>query len=173
MNIGYTQRAKRRVHVLKGFDPSESNMIDKAAPVASGETIKSGQLVALNASGEWELATATNGGTHAGQIIYVAIADSSDTDVSASGLLPALSCAGSYEIETGYFSEDPTEGAALSCNAGSLVLADAAGDYIIGYATSGVEDLGRTSGLPVKDNTASNVEVVSFVTSHQATPVEI
>jgi hypothetical protein len=64
-----------------------------SAPVTSGVTILSGQLISLTA-GAWVL------GCLAGCEPFIAFADSTDTDVQSSGLLLGLSCAGQYKIET-------------------------------------------------------------------------
>lgn len=104
-------RTKPRIEVLRGFDPNEPTNLRVSAPVAAGVTIKSGQIVSLwynteTSRLEWVLGVDTSGGGRnqpAYTQCYLAYNDSSDFDVQASGLLPALSCAGEFEVQTGYY----------------------------------------------------------------------
>jgi hypothetical protein len=96
MTYGVYQRTAPRVNVLRGYAGNEPFGRSYSAPVTSGVTILSGQLISLTA-GAWVL------GVAAGAEPFIAFADSTDTDVTSSGLLLGLSCAGQYEIETAWF----------------------------------------------------------------------
>jgi hypothetical protein len=74
--------------------------LQTSAPVGAGVTILSGQVIYLDANGNWQLATATLAN---GRTPYMAYHDSADFDVLSSGLLLGLSCAGQYVFNTGYF----------------------------------------------------------------------
>jgi hypothetical protein len=90
---GTYARTAPRVNVLRGYFGNEPMARSYSAPVTSGVTILSGQLISLTA-GAWVL------GCLAGCEPFIAFADSTDTDVQSSGLLLGLSCAGQYKIET-------------------------------------------------------------------------
>jgi len=89
---------KRRVHVLRGFNGVDPQTLTRVAPVASGVTVYSGQVISLNNTGEWVL-----GQYQAGRTCYIALSNSADTDVVSCGKLPGLSCAGEFEIEMAWF----------------------------------------------------------------------
>jgi len=123
-------------------------------------------LISLDDNGEWVK------GCTAAKIPYIALSDQSDTDVLAIGLLPALSCAGNYEIQTGYFIADSdmqAEGtpiiAATGGDAGSLkVTSDfEQGDDIVGVLTrSGRQDLFEINSEC--DRSSGHVYVINFIT---------
>lgn len=101
-NYGTEQRTKPRLIVLRGWDPHNPAMRHVSAPVASGATIKSGQLIGLrnNASvKEFDLSLAA-----AGDVAFFAMQDSDDFDVVASGVLTGLNSADQCEIQTPYYS---------------------------------------------------------------------
>lgn len=166
-NSGYTKRAKRRVNVLRGFDGANPTSMTKNAPVKSGVTVVSGNLLAL-VSGEWVLYDAD---THS-STPYIALSDGADTDVSASGLLPALSCAGKFEIETALYDTDGTYNEdtpiVASATAGIITSGALSGSAnIIGFATRGGEtNLNAGTGPKVEVNAADG-NIVTFVTNWQ------
>jgi hypothetical protein len=170
-NAGYTKRTNRRVNVLRGFDGCNPNTFTRTAPVKSGETIKSGALITLDSvSGEW---VAYDVSSHAEQVPYIALSDDTDTDVAASGLLPALSCAGKFEIETPLFDDDTyAEDTPITGGTGGTAGLIAVGALdgtvpLIGVASRGGRvDLNAGGGPKVEVN-ADNSEVVTFVTNWQ------
>jgi hypothetical protein len=100
MTYGTYRRALPRVRVRKGYHGNEVYGLQASAPPGTNVTILSGQIVYLDANGNWQLANSTNSN---GKTPYVAFQDSTDPDVLSSGLLLGLSCAGQYEFSTGYF----------------------------------------------------------------------
>lgn len=110
------QRLKPRVEVPKGFAILESSTLHTSAPVASGQNIKSGMIISLWTNPETSRqefvigVDASAGGRNQDPTTqcYIAYSDASDYDVVSSGLLPALSCDGKYEIQTGYFKAGET-----------------------------------------------------------------
>lgn len=97
-NAGNGSSPRRLVHVLRGFNGCDPTTFTRVAPVADNVTIYSGQIMSLDAFGKWTL-----GQSAPDKTCYIALSNSDDTDVSASGLLPGLSCAGQFEIETPWF----------------------------------------------------------------------
>jgi len=72
---------------------------------------------------------------------YIAFADSTDTDVTSSGLLLGLSCAGQFEIETPWFDNTVTyvESSPLKAATGGSSTANVApGTAALGAITLGV-----------------------------------
>jgi hypothetical protein len=121
-NQGNIKRAKPRLQILRGNAAGESSMASAAYPVTAGVTIRSGMViypnwVAGNSRYEWAL------GLSAGGIGYFATADSADQDVISAGKLVGLSCAGQYELTTGYF-------AAGTYNLGAFVSANGSGELV-------------------------------------------
>jgi hypothetical protein len=137
------QRLRPRLEVLKGWRPDTPHEMRTLYPVASGTTVKSGQVVAPKynvALGqvEWVIPAAADG--HAPDY-HIAANDSDDFDVLEAGKLPALSCAGQFELETSYFTgseETFALGTQLSVDvtggAGNVKVA-AAGEPVIGVVT--------------------------------------
>lgn len=104
------QRVTPRLEVLRGFDPqcTSGTTTPVAYPVASGVTIKSGQVVtpdwnATDSRYEWVL-----GLTGSVNRPHFAINDSDDEDVVSAGKLPALFCGKDLEIQTPFFKSDDT-----------------------------------------------------------------
>lgn len=143
MTYGIYQRVAPRVNVLSGYWGNEPFMRKHAAPVTSGTTILSGQLISLT-SGAWVL------GCTAGKEPYIAWHDSSDTDVTSSGKLLGLSCSGQYTIETPWFDNTQTyvESSPLKAATGgsgtSLVapLTAAAGALTLGTLSTAEDTVG-------------------------------
>jgi hypothetical protein len=144
MTYGTYQRIAPRVNVLRGYMGNEPYGRSYSAPVASGVTILSGQLISLS-SGSWVL------GVTAGSEPFIAFADSTDTDVISSGLLLGLSCAGQYEIETAWFDNSVTY------NESSLLVACTGGSSTANI-TPGVAALGAI-GCAVA---SSNADTIGF-----------
>lgn len=165
-NDGYVRRAKPRVEILRGFDPTGVQMQTKTAEIADGVTVQSGQIISLDVNGKWVL-----GATTAGAKPYVAIADSTDTDVRSSGLLTALSCDGEYEIQTAWYDAGETynEGTPLtSDSSGNIVAttwanAGGANDNVLGVVTRGGM-FNLNNGFPERENMAVQTTVVAFST---------
>ena len=98
INMRFT-RAKVRLQVLIGFNPTEPVKLSSlAAPAA---TIKSGQVL-KKAIGKFTPAIAADRLTKTS--FFIALHDSDDHDVQASGKLVGLDCSDTYELQTGYFS---------------------------------------------------------------------
>lgn len=164
MGYGYTQRTKPRLRVLRGYPGQAPSNLSHVAPVATGVTIYSGQLIALEA-GEWVL---YDSASHAAQTPYIAYHDSSDGDAKEAGLL-GYSLEGNFEFETGYFAsglvadnDTPLMGG-TGGDAGSLIVASTpATDPIIGFATRAVTG-DAVRDLAGQNSEATDTEVVSFV----------
>lgn len=116
MNIGYVTRTNGKVpiRVLRGYNPESSMGTHRSAPVKSGQTIYSGQLISLewvsaNSRYEWivggpeSASTAAWNASTAAPLLYFALTDSSKEDVVASSSLIGLPCSGDYVIQTPYF----------------------------------------------------------------------
>lgn len=174
-NSDYYKRTKRRVYVLRGFDGCEPSTFTRQAAVKDGVTVGSGQVISLDSNGEWIL------GAPAGKTPYIALSDSVDTDVNSSGLLPALSCAGKFEIETAYYTVDstlvgediPVIAATAEANAGDITdgATDGTADIIGFTSRGGLHDLNApaengNSGPKVEVN-ATDGNVVTFITNWQ------
>ena len=130
-----------------------------AAPVTAAVTILSGQMIYLTAANTWSLATDTlisNGAAPAEP--YIALQDSTDTDVLASGLLLGLSCAGQYVFETGYYVR--TDGA---FNAPGLPL-------VVSNAVPGSLTLATAQGGVAWDANQTIVGVTAFTGEEQVGP---
>ena len=190
-NIGYYSRPTRRVYVLRGFDGCEPKTFTKSASITAANDanganpIVSGDIVSL-VNGEWVRGATVN------TIPHIALSDSFDTDVIAAGKLPALSCAGKFEIETvrydsllTYVEDQDTLYAKLNAETDAGVISnvsDATTDAsIIGIVSRGVTDLNATATItgytpnagaktlvhPQQDNALGPVSVLAFVTNYQ------
>lgn len=179
MSYGPIKRSKPRVQVLRGWDPmNPATLTTTAAP---GETIMSGQLVSkVWDTDHYEFVP----GNAAGVVPYIAWSDSADMDVVESGTLIGLSCAGNFEIQTGYFDLLTAGGAAHIYNEGTPLTwavtgtnsvdgnvrpALVAGEPIIGYVTriQGPKSLVDEANAIWEDSsvTAANSKVIVFQTS--------
>jgi hypothetical protein len=162
MNIGITTRAYPRVRVLRGWNPNEPQSLTQSLPVASGVTILSGQAI----SPKWNSSTSQNewvlGLDSGATTLYVAVKDSTDLDVVSAGTLPALSCAGKFEIQTAFYKIGDTYNEGVFITADGVtgdfkaVAATTTTDNIYGVVTRihGVSDLG-----PLGANEVSGVDV--------------
>jgi hypothetical protein len=141
------------MRVRRGYAGNEPRSLTFTAPVASGVTIYSGQVISLDNTGSWIL------GAPAGKTPYIAYHDSTDTDVkSAGGRLLGFSCSGKFTIETAYF----TSGAG-AFNANDLALkADTAGNVGNVTLASSVKDtadiIGFTSNGGLQNVATTNSE---------------
>lgn len=161
MPTTFNQRAAAigpRVQVVKGFDPMETQAAQTIAPVASGVTVYSGQFLKLTTAGEFDLANTGFTGE-----LFVALQDSADLDVVASGKLTGLPVSGQFEIETPWFDKAATWtnaiGARISigATAGTATLTSAVAGAsgtatpVCGVVTSDIRDvIGENStALPI------------------------
>lgn len=185
---GQLKRAKPRVEVLRGYNPNEPHTLTQSHPVASGVTVKSGQVVYLRWNGttaryEWRLGCAD------GKVPYIALQDwdtsgttglgsfGYDPDVVEAGKLTGLSCAGQFEIQTPYFYASDTyamdaaltyvpnngsDAATGSGALGSLRLA-ASGDPVVGRIsrTSGQNSPTDLTGI---NSNVTDKDVITFTT---------
>ena len=184
---GTIKRVKPRVVVLRGFNPQEPFQLSQAAPVASGVTILSGQVISLAWNStlsqyEWVLGVATTGATP-----YIALNDSADYDVVEAGKLPGLSSAGKFEIRTPFYKAADAANFVVDAPVtydgvtGDIKLwvqnTTAAGQAIIGFVTRnhGVETLSSVgAGSPaiggnngVDSSATSPITTVTFTTNYQ------
>lgn len=91
-------RGQPKVEVLHGFWGNENVYQTLALPVDStNPLIYSGQVVYASTSGTWLLATAT---AAKGQLCYIAMEDSTDSDVRSANKLLALSFSNVATIQT-------------------------------------------------------------------------
>jgi hypothetical protein len=136
-------RAFPRVNVTRGYAGNEPQSITKSAPVATGETIYSGQPIAL-VSDEWVQAD----NTHSASQVFIAYHDSEDTDVVSCNKLLGFSILGEFEIETPWVNTDGiSEGSKLFVNAANNLQDSGTtsggtnGSAVVGYVTE-IRDLG-------------------------------
>jgi len=188
--IGTYKRVKPRVRVLRGFNPQEPFTLSQGAPVASGVTILSGQVISLawNAAAsqyEWVLGVPA---AAVGATPYISLNDSIDYDVVEAGKLPGLSSAGQFEIQTPHFKSADANGFVVDApvtydgETGNIKLWVApvegvAGAPIIGFVTrhngpvtlssvgSGSPATGGNNG--VDSSALSPIQVVTFTTNLQ------
>ena len=168
------------MRVLQGYDPNEPQTRSRSAPVKSGVSIKSGNVIVLEynsstAVWEWTLADRATS-AHLKQVPHFALQDDTDAEVTAAGLLTGLSCSGQFEIQTGYFvtptsGEPLTNGAALtfgtSSNVGKIeavLRGDGPTTPIIGFI-SGAHNAGAID-LTGQCSEATSNTMVQFTTSY-------
>lgn len=164
VRIGFTQRAKPKMQILKGYDPQNPRLKQDALPVASGVTVVSGQLVqkkknALTGAYEFVLA----GTSGAVGVPAFAIDDSANFDVAASRLA-ALPVDGDYEVRTAHYVGELgalTVGTKLTFDNTGAVKAATAGDIVIGEVTG---DIDSPFDMKGENNTGSNAKVVQLKT---------
>lgn len=141
------RRTKPRVKVLRGYGGNEPTSLTFSAPVNASHTdIKSGMVISIS-SGQWVKGCAQNA------VPYIAYHDASDTDVDSSGLLLGLSCAGDFEIETGYFDGTDTyvrDDAVIAGTAGLLGSLDKAAIMVGGAAAGGQGTIADIVGFVTK-----------------------
>src|SRR4051812_27876335 len=129
MTYGEYRRTKPRVRVTRGYYGNEPLALTLSASPANTTpgTIFSGMLISQDTNGNWVP------GCAAGKTPYIAFHDDTDPDVLSSKLLLGLSCAGQFEISTGYYVRTDgsfnKDGITLKASgtAGSLTLVDATG----------------------------------------------
>ena len=160
---GTIKRAKVSVEVLRGYDPMETTTLTQSYPVADGVTIKSGQVIyadwsAENNRYEWK------NGCAAGHTPFIALEDSTAEDVISAGKLPGLSCAGKFEIQTGYYKADGgdyfnDQPLTYDGTTGDLKVATNA-DVVLGSVTR----IHGPISLKGKNSSAVNLNVIIFTT---------
>ena len=193
--IGTYKRVKPRVRVLRGFNPQEPFTLSQGAPVASGVTILSGQVISLawNAAAsqyEWVLGVPA---AAVGATPYISLNDSIDYDVVEAGKLPGLSSAGQFEIQTPHFKSADANGFVVDAPVtydgatGNIKLwksADGvAGVPVMGFVTrnhgpatlSSVGDGSPATGgnNGVDSSALSPITVVTFTTNYQTRATEV
>jgi len=170
MNIGIYTRAYPRVRVLRGWNPNEPQTLTQSLPVADGVTILSGQAISpkwnsVTSQNEWVLGLDSGATT-----LYVAVKDSADLDVVSAGTLPALSCAGKFELQTAFYDSRSTFNEGVFVTADGVtgnfkaVAATTTTDNIYGVVTRihGISDLGPAGSNEVSGVT--NTTVLTFTT---------
>lgn len=160
------QRAKVRLQVLIGFNPTEPVKLSSLAAPATNVSIKSGQALVKDSSGNFVLATEADNATQ--KSVYIALHDSDDMDVQASGKLVGLDCSDTFEVQTGYFTPADQVWAlddAVTVANGGLFAKAASGDLIVGRITAiGAGGAALTSGGLTPS--ASDTKVIQFKTTH-------
>ncbi len=163
---GTIKRSYPRVVVLRGYDPNEPRTLTQAFPVKDGVVIKSGQTISLawsatNSRYEWVL------GATAPATPYIALEDSTDEDVIEAGKLPALSCAGQFEIQTAYYKSGDTYNVdtplTYDGTTGNLKAATT-GDPVVGFVTR----IHGPVSLQGHNSSAVNLNVIVFSTGFKA-----
>jgi len=165
--------------VRKGWNPQEPiSPGQTSAAVTEGEQIMSGMCIvkvwnSSNARYEWTKADSAVS-AHRATVPHFALQDWNTADVRASGLLTGFSCAGQFELQTGYFatgSAPISDGAPLTYGTSAdegMIKTCARGDGptvpIVGYLTedhhAGAIDL---TGV---NSEASDLSVVRFNTAY-------
>jgi hypothetical protein len=100
-------RTKPRLEILRGNEPTLPKHLTRTAPVKSGVTIVSGQVISL----EWQAGVEEYHwvlGGAAGAIPHIAVQDSVDFDVLEAGGLTGLSCLGPFEVQTAFYKSAET-----------------------------------------------------------------
>jgi len=178
--FGTVKRQYPRVEVLRGYNPNEPQQLSQAFPVADGVTILSGQVISRSWNGglgqyEWVRGWISG-------VPFIAINDSSDADILEAGKLPALSSAGQYEIQIGFWKNSDEANFVVDAPVGPdgttgdiQVVANKSGIPIIGYVTRnhGPLDLGPSGSGNNGSNSnvvVANLHVVSFQTSYSPNP---
>ena len=163
---GTIKRSYPRGVVLRGYDPNEPKTLTQAFPVKDGVVVKSGQTISLawsatNSQYEWVL------GATAPATPYIALEDSTDEDVIEAGKLPALSCAGQFEIQTPYYNatgayivDTPLTYDGVT----GSVKAAGAGDPVVGFVTR----IHGPVSLKGHNSSAVNLNVIIFSTGFKA-----
>jgi hypothetical protein len=174
MTTGTIQRSKPRLRILRGDNANEPHYLSQSLPVASGVTISSGQVISPKwnvtlSQYEWVLGKDTSA-----DMCYIARKDSLDTDVQSAGTLPGLSCAGQFELQTGFFKTGDTynDGAYLAADGvtGNLkVTARNSNELILGQVTRirGAKDIAGEDSSVTPD---VNGQVLVIVFTTMATP---
>lgn len=165
--VGFYQRTKPYLAILRGDTPNDPLYLSETAPVLANQAagyISSGQLITLVlASGVWEW----NLGWAAGRVPHWARQDSASPDVLESGVLTGLSALGKFRLRTGYYDTGGTY------TAGTPIVPDStAGDIVSGTGAAGDDICGHVSNLmngplDISDinNEASTSLVVDFDTT--------
>lgn len=172
MTFGTHFRVTPRVNVIRGYTGNDPFSFTRSATPKLNEGILSGMVVSLDVNNQWVK------GCAAGKVPYIAFHDQADTDVTSSGLLLGFSCAGQFEIETGYFDNGQTyvEGSPLKAdtagNVGRLTLTTiGAASDIVGFASrGGRQDITQFNSealnlaAPPGGQTGLRLYVLSFIT---------
>lgn len=141
VRIGFNQRLKPRLVILKGYDPQSSKLKQALRPVATGVTIMSGMLVVAkkNSAGVYEHVLPGTAG--AVGVPAFALDDGADFNVAQSRLA-ALPVDGDYVVQTPYYTAGTytvgVEVAMDTANPGNIKVA-AAGDTVIGKVDGDVD----------------------------------
>lgn len=160
MNVGIeTLRASLRLTIHRGGTGNRPDRLSASYPVGTGETILSGMLMTverdtINGRNVWVKGTGS-GATGVGaqsNSYYIAVDDSTDGDVLASGSLQGLSVRGDYELSTSQFVGTSFKVGdcltpASGDDDGKLKVTTTRGDIVIGHVVKNYDapvDLGAT-----------------------------
>lgn len=152
--IGFYQRAKPMLQILRGDNPNDPDHLSESAPVKSGETILSGMCISLElVSGDWQWVK----GWVAGRVPHFARQDGATPDSLEADKLTGLSSMGQFRLRTGYYKTGDlsplawTAGTAIKPDGttGNITLSDGtAGNAVCGRLTSamnGILNIGPTT----------------------------
>jgi hypothetical protein len=132
--------AKGHFNVLKGAYPSLVQL-DKTLPVGDAVTsLVRGNTLRVDTSNDTWVKTADDAASKGaagtpGPVIYFALQDQDQTDVSMAGGLTALSCAMPMEVETDQYNGTPAVGTLLVGGLDGKVQAHADGETAVGVVT--------------------------------------
>ena len=132
--------AKGHFNVIKGAYPALAQ-IDTSRKVADSVTgLVRGMTMRIDGSNEWVRTaddTASKGAAGTpGPIIYFALQDQDQTDVSMAGALTGLSCTQALEVETDQYNGTPAVGNMLVGGLDGKVQVHASGETAIGVVTA-------------------------------------
>lgn len=159
-------------NVLKGAYPTLAQL-DESLPVADAETgIVRGSVLRIN-SGEWvrtadDVASRGQTGTP-GPIIYWALQDQVQPDVTMSGVLTGIPCTMPMEVETDQFLTAGTfaVGGQISAGAAGEVQDHANGETSIGIVSNGPHQRYANDAIAVTgQRTGAIINVISFWTTY-------
>jgi hypothetical protein len=150
--IGNFSRQTPRIRVTVGWEGDAKSSFCESLPVASGQTIVSGQLITKTSnSGVWQFQLATPTRIAAGDLPFFAYFDSTDPATLAANALLGISCSGKFELETAFYD-------AGTYNPGTLLAASTAVNGNVMARTSGLFQIGVANGTNSLLGTYPNLE---------------
>jgi hypothetical protein len=137
------------INAVKGWPAPYA--LDKSGPLASGETVKKGQVMSLNEDAEFVLGLSADNA-----VAVFSLRDSEDTDVASDatvnnsygwtgGVISGLVCLGPFEIEStefvaGEYSPNQPLTVAIGANAGKVTAGTYYVDTVVGIVSEGSAD---------------------------------
>lgn len=159
------------LNVLKGAYPSLSQL-DETLPVKSDQTAIERGSALVKDSDEWRLTDVTTEGDAGatgtpGPIVYFALQDQNDPDVTMSKGLTALPCVSPCEIETDQYSGTPEVGKYIrAADNGKVTILASTGQTAVGMCTKAAtyrwsNSDGPNAGFP-DQRTGGRIQVIAF-----------